>query len=695
MTKDRSPGSRNVSPSALRYIVLFSSKQTGAPVPPLVPLAQIALAGSLYGLDPEVVPVLPVLRYILNLPRNALDLQERSFKLVRDLQQLDLPHDVLFAPWPIVTKLPQAALQDATLVIHPDTVPAELVVEACPGALLGAVAQHELSVELCNSHWARLADHFGAKDSLRHPHRAELNSVAQLVLNHTARLFSIPGMEALDEPTETQFQLLRTHHDATALALLEEERVPPEKVGEEIDRARDATEHSFSLPVVIVAPGVAAPFQRAFEEGGATGIKSGDGNDAEREAMEILGAHRAIARGGASVVLPSLSTGIFQQLRNLEREYDNVQRRPKRVLELLSKIGRLLGAFLEEHLYSGMIAKSNGVLIMSQFPLGLATPRGSKSPLCSWKPLYYRPLIPLTRMLQMELSDRATCYWEESSLQVLVVECLDPEDPLFEISMESWSALKDELKDYEIEIARASSIAQVAAHLQRVQPDILILSGHGTSGPARNQRSIVVGNELYTGIEIPTLPPLVFLSVCSTAPRGAGDISAADMMLRYGAYAVVCCMVPVDVGHNARLFMRLLIYMHEAERGRMQLRSFADVWHNTILTHHVFDILHSVSRTKESKHLDLEALRSRFMTTPLEMRRTHAYQDALLRLEQIADEFGQKRALKRAIGDNGFLPESLFYMVIGWPEKIILNSPLHRASRQASRHAVSEHMESS
>lgn len=404
--------------------------------------------------------------------------------------------------------------------------------------------------------------------------------------------------------------------------------------------------------------------------------------------MEIVGAHRAIARNGAFIVLQSLSIGIFRQLRNLEREYDNVHRRPKRVLELLSKIGRSLAEFLEDQLYSGMIVKSNGVLVLSQFPLGLATPRGSKSQLSLWKPLHYRPLIPLTRALQIELSDRATLDWGNAGSRVLVVECLDPNDRLFAISMETWEALKDGVRRYDIEIARAASIAEIWAHIQRVRPDVLILSGHGASGPAANQRSIVVGRERYTGVEIPLLPPLVLLSVCSTAPRGGGDVSAADMMLRHGTDAVVCCMVPVDVSHNGRLFMRLLIYMNEAREGRKQLRTFADVWHEVIVTHHVFDILHSVSRTSAARDLDVEALRLRFMTTPLHIRGTHTYQDALSRLEEIADEFGQKRAFKRAIGENGFLPESLFYMVIGWPEKIALNSPIHHAFREATRSAA-------
>lgn len=672
-----------VSPSALRYIVLFSSKQTGLAVPPIVPIAQIAQADSLYGLDPEVAPVLPALRYVLNLPRNALDLQERPFTLVRDLKQLDLPHDVFLAPWPFVSRFKEA-IQDATLVIYPDEVPAELVEEACPNALLGVVAQGELTVELCDLHWRRLAEHCAPAVSLRHPHRPEIVSVSQLVLNHTARLFSLREMWPFDEPTETQFQLLRTHHDATALALLEEERVPAEEVVNEIDRARDATEHTFSVPLVIVAPGVARPFQRALQKGGASGVASTSGAEVERAAMEILGAHRAIARGGASVVLPTLPSGIFRQLRNLEREYDNVHRRPKRVRDLLSKIGRLLGDFLEEHLYTGMIVKSSAVLVMSQFPLGLATPVGSKSPLSTWKPLYYRPLIPLTRALQMELSDRSTCDWGERGSRVLIVECLDPDDDIFDISLATWKNLKQSLTAYDIEIARAATISEAWAHIQRARPDILILSGHGTTGPAMNQRSIVIGNERFTGVEFLSLPPLVLLSVCSTAPRGSGDLSVADMMLRHGADAVVCCMVPVDVSHNARLFMRLLIYMNEARQGRKQLRTFADVWHEVIATHHVFDILHSVSRTTEVGRLDVEALRSRFMTRPLEIRRTHAYEDALLRLEEIADELGQKREFKEGIAEHGFLPESLFYMLIGWPEKIALNSEPHRMFRRIS-----------
>lgn len=157
--------------------------------------------------------MIPALRYVLNLPRNALDLRERSCTMVCDLKQLDLPHDVLLAPWPIITKFPKGMLLDATLVIHPDTVPAEVVATACSGALLGIVAQRELNVELCNSHWARLADHFGVADPLRHPHCPDLNSPAQLVLNHTARLFSLPG---------TPLEMRRTHSYQDALLRLEQ-----------------------------------------------------------------------------------------------------------------------------------------------------------------------------------------------------------------------------------------------------------------------------------------------------------------------------------------------------------------------------------------------------------------------------------------------------------------------------------------
>lgn len=675
-----------VSGSAMRYVVLFLSEQTTAD-PPVVPLEQIAHANSLYGLAPEVVPVLPALKYVLNLPRNALDLSRRPLRLVRDFKQLDLPHDVFFAPWPVVCQWQPRLLRGATLVVHPESISPQVVAEACPDTLLGVVSQNRLNEQLCRAHWARLEELYGATDPPRYPHRPELESCARLVLSHTARLFSLPEVPVFNEPAEQQLQLLRLHHHVTALAHLEAQLVPAEEVEDRMDEALEATASSFSVPVAIVAPGIPAPLRRALIERGARPDLSPDGTVAECEAMEILGAHRAIARGGAYVVLPTVPVGIFRQLFNLEREYEQKQRRAQRVLDLLGKIGRLLAAFLEEHLYSGMIAKSSDVLVMSQFPLGLATPRGSKSPLSMWKPLFYRPLIPLTRMLQMELPDHATYYLEAIRLKLLIVECLEEKDLLYHDSMRAWTRMQTYMKDdYEIEFVCASSIGELSSHIERVTPHILIVSGHGTTGPARNQRSVAIGEERYTGIEIPHVPPLVFLSVCSTSPRGGGDVSVADMMLRHGAYAVVCCMVPVDFAHNAQFFMRLLIYMAQARACDSPLRNFADVWHYTIMTHPVFDILHSLSRTPEGQRLELEAYRARFMTAPpTTMRRTHAHQDALLRLEEVADELGERKRFSEAIRLNGFLPESLFYMVLGWPEKFVLNSPLYRKVIEARK----------
>jgi Ca2+-binding EF-hand superfamily protein len=98
---------------------------------------------------------------------------------------------------------------------------------------------------------------------------------------------------------------------------------------------------------------------------------------------------------------------------------------------------------------------------------------------------------------------------------------------------------------------------RVASRRRQAQaPDFLIISAHGAFNG--NSAGLVIGDEVCLQLGLDNAPPVVMLSACHVAPRGAGAVSITDLLLREGVLTVLGAQIPVRVDRNAMIMARFL-----------------------------------------------------------------------------------------------------------------------------------------
>ena len=203
----------------------------------------------------------------------------------------------------------------------------------------------------------------------------------------------------------------------------------------------------------------------------------------------------------------------------------------------------------------------------------------------------------------------------------------------------------------------------------------VIISAHGYYDRSSNMAGLHVGDNVWLGIDSGPLPPVVILSACHVSPRGAGTVNITDLLFREGALAVLAPCVPVDVFHNSVLMTRLCVYIAETMAAHEPHRTLLDIWHRVATSNAVNDVLNSNASIRKwgFSHCGKATVLEMFMNERANgrLRLSHVYEDTIQILREIAVESGIGHRFDQWITNQGFFPESLFYMLLGWPERIL------------------------
>ena len=294
----------------------------------------------------------------------------------------------------------------------------------------------------------------------------------------------------------------------------------------------------------------------------------------------------------------------------------------------------------------------------SEFPLGLAVLPGGTAPLCCRVPVAYRPVVPLTRTLQFELTPMPTMHLS-GKLKVLVAECIPERDLVGRISREGWKMGKEVLSgvpNVECDIKEIGALNDLTEALTSKTYDVLVISAHGGLDNERNQTGFVCGDRLVVGEDLGSLPTIVCLSACQVSPRGKGSTNVSDLMFRQGAAVVIGTLVPVDV----------------------RRKSLEEIWHFTCTSNAVNDIVSSNEALWRSiERRGSYSVIEDFMLkrSPGTLRKNHVYQDSENVLAEIAQDHGILVKFRSWINSQGYVPESAFYVIMGWPERIVFYDP--------------------
>jgi hypothetical protein len=294
-------------------------------------------------------------------------------------------------------------------------------------------------------------------------------------------------------------------------------------------------------------------------------------------------------------------------------------------------------------------------------------------------PISYRPLTPLSRTLLQEGIAPALGRLF-LPIKILLVECISPGDEIYELGRNVWPVIARQVgRDNfaQLVIADADSSERVQELIRRENPAVLVISAHGFYDRPRNLSGVVIGGKRVLGPELGPMPPLVVLSACHVSPRGVGTISIVDMLLRAGATAVLGTHVPVDARWNALLLGRFFTNLRAGSTGEVDLRSVQDVWQHVLSTNAVHDVLNTSRRVRNWGQEGTVAGRSvlgEFQNhrSRGRLRAAYIYEDTERLLQEIADETGFGHAFRAALSSEGYVPESLFYYLAGWPERILV-----------------------
>lgn len=689
-----------LDPLGLLYLILFDdSSGTHEQIPVVSSEEAISSNTTLpHGFDLELVPILPAIDYCLQLPRSLGDTIDWSATLLHKFRNLDISHNVMIAPASWLDNemlLSGLAVRPPTLIIcSRDSESRARVLAEKTMPPLGVVVLDELNDELRAHHWKVLMQlplaltAIGGSSYIRievpppklPKELADYNVLPSILDAHQLkRTDGIPFHE-LGETRNAQMFRLHVRSMIYAIAEMERRQLSKEEATREVyESIISEIKKEIQLPVAIGLPGVPRKYQQM-----AYGKKfkpSSDDLELERKVIQQCVAHRAVATSGFGIMAKDVPDEAFQALASIEKlVIASPTINSKEVWRQLDLISRRLQEVIGEESLK-MMYRANRVHAFTNFPIGLMRLPGHSSPLLCVSPVSIRPVLPLTRTLQMEMGQLPIKFLKKQ-LRVLVAECLEQNDEIRKHSDISWSAVKEVVEAIPgatCTIREFKDPQSLAFDLTEKQYDVLIISAHGVYDPGRSAAGLKFSTGVSLGLEFERVPPLVILSACHSSPRGVAAVNIGDMLLRHGALAVLGTLIPVDVRRNATLMARLFANIKAAIEGVMPFRTFEDVWTFVVASNAFNEIMSTTTGLNAAMGAGSHAgfkgsFFEEFMMrrSPGRLTRGHVYKNTEEVLLEIASERGFAHQLRPVIESRSYFPESLFYTMIGRPDRIVL-----------------------
>ncbi|WP_437724334.1 hypothetical protein [Sorangium sp. So ce861] len=688
------------------WIVLFESARSSEEYAPVVPY--FPTTPFLHLFDPDLVPTLRPIWWCLHLPTDYGQCYDMSASELVSFEELDIPHQVLLLPINLLRTTTDKfrAPPNVALVVSPDSAISDATQLAQDwGSAFGVVSYSALTQESLDEYWRRVADLVGERAVRRLALPllpVTLCSPERLSLLHRVRQFDPPTVRTENRADRSQSELigeaLSINHHARVLASLESTGCPPEALDARYDAERRLVRPSWHL--VVGAPGAPSTIRKlaaSKKNQPPPGVTSASVED-ERQAIDILVAHRSIARSGFGMRLPDIPADAFATLRDVERSLRSPRANHRKTRSALNRIGKILGEALTPE-QSFAFRSSRTITAFTDFPWGLTILRGDTSPICTCAPITYRPLTPLSRAVQHELTGPGSAYWGDG-FSVLIAECIEETDRLRDFSEHGWRYQANKLVErgegkVKCRFELIGSLADLHRVLDESSYDVLVLSAHGISTDRASGLRIGKDNVFDFAHK---LPSVVIFSACEVWPRGSGVVSIADLALRWGAMAILGTLFPVSAQHNAFVVTRIFLYITESILRREPHLTLADAVTRALSLNAVIDVLHGSPRMRKwgfspgtNGQLPPQV---EFMLHRAEgrLRTGHVYEDTERLLLEIAEERDPAEAnyAREFFRNESYTPESLFYVMIGWPENVVLQ-PRVRGEEEVRRSITGSH----
>jgi hypothetical protein len=446
------------------------------------------------GFDKTMLPVLKVFWFCLHLPRTLLDTIVLTSAEIYNHRHLDGSHAIV--PVPI-----QLAFTDDVIQRIKRSQPAVLFV---PNAHAAVAAQLRLRVttlepipfsaltpETAARLWRELGSLYGPRrqyQRLVQPPIANedlLLAPARLPTQFMTRHLAVEQSYVDQKKDRAEHLIPQSMHFRfvwAAIAELENKKTPEKEAELLMPETLRSTERTFKIPVVLGSLGVANAYvlaarrsgkqtrSRALESPPNFQTLKAEMNDeeVERAALSCVMTTRACATEGIGVVLPPIPSKAFGLLDTLERHYALNRPNPKALWRVLRDISSALRPLFDDAIWH-LLKKASVVTAFTNFSIGLVTPPGASSPLCTIMPCSYFPTMPMTRTFQM-IPTRLPMIYLKAGLRVLVAECVARKDPIATASRRASRMLADNLADtpgVSVDIVECNSVTISTEHSRR------------------------------------------------------------------------------------------------------------------------------------------------------------------------------------------------------------------------------------
>jgi hypothetical protein len=677
------------------YIIVFNDSgfDYNSFVPLVNSIEQFKGCTFPHGFDRKLINCIPIIKYCLHLPRSIIDLSTLKVDnayVIRDYGSNQMISIVPFGLLKHKEFFKLFSKRKPSFVFCDNVIynPLKILIEQYQ-LQFPLVKFDDISEDKLKLHWQKITDDVSKVLKRKFSfHRLkdqfilseDFSSIAitlPTLFVERALFYGKPNLPKIDKSQEINYLFhLHAIKKASIIGLKSVDQSPQELLKIDMDnKIWMQANQTLKIPVCIGIPGIPNWIKKgAIKSLGPTEIDID--KEVENQVLSLIVTHNALSHDGMGFLLSEPSKDIFEDLHNLENHCMG-SINPRFVWRMLNKIGVKLNALMDNRIHE-TIRKASSITIFSNIPFGLAILPGCTSPLSCQLPVWYQPIMPLTRALQREMGSIQKAYLG-NGVRVLIAELISEEDFVGKVSRKGWETIIETFKNdqnIQFDCREFKNVNELNMVLKTNNYEILILSAHGFYDQKRNIAGVICDKTSLSGYEINNLPPLVILSSCNTVPRGHFAVSIVDNLLRQGAIAVIGSLVPIDVSRNTIFVLRFFIYLMECLEANYPFRTIAELWHFFTTSNAYHDITSANPQIEkwanfEGKPEETVNYEFKMKSSVGKLRGEHFYQDT----ENVLHELAVKRGIEnkfRGWMSNGYFPESLLYMIVGQPDKIFI-----------------------